>query len=101
MKKRTLNFNLAQLDEASMIKMLDDNNAGVPELMSLLEALFEMWTSSLKFSATVVKYGEARHDGFLKTFVENAAPAHGVSPERLAQILKFIKRENSPSPVVH
>jgi UDP-glucose 4-epimerase len=98
MKKKTLEFNIAKLTERGLIKMLDDNNADISELMTLLTALFDMWSASLKFSTTVVTYGEQHFDGFLETFVKNAASAHGVSPERLADILKTVKQQK---PVVH
>ena len=101
MKRNTLEFNLAQLKEKDLVKMLDENNAGIPELMALLEALFDMWSSALKFSGTVVTYGEQHFDGFLETFVKNAASAHGVTPERLAQVLKTIKQQNPNPPAIH
>lgn len=96
MKKKTIEFNLAQLDEKTMIEMLDDNDTDIAELFTLLEALFDMWSSALKFSAVVVTYGEQQFDGFLKTFIKTAAPANGIAPERLARILKTIK-----PPVIH
>ena len=98
MKKEMLEFNLATMNEKAMIKMLNDNNADIPELMALLEALFDMWSSALKFSSVVVQYGETRHDNFLTIFIKNAAPAHGISPERLAKALKMIKQ---PNPIIH
>jgi UDP-glucose 4-epimerase len=97
-KKKTLEFNLAKLTERGLIKVLDDNNADIPELMALLEALFDMWSSSLKFSTTVVEYGEQHFDGFLETFVKNATSAHGITPEKLAHIITAVRQQK---PVVH
>lgn len=101
MKKRTLEFNLATMNEKDLIKMLDDNNADTPELLALLEALFDMWSSALKFSATVVSYGEQHFNGFLETFIKNAASTHGISPTRLATVLDMIKKTRTSSAIIH
>jgi len=100
MKKRTLEFNLAELTEHKLTGMLADNQAGIPEVMALLEGLFDMWSSALKFSMTAVNYGETLHPDFLEMFVSHASHNHGIAPERLREILKVIgknRRPNAPS----
>lgn len=102
MKRKTLEFNLAEMSETKLIQMLDENNADAAELFGLLDALFHMWSAALKFSATVVQYGENHHEHFMETFVQNAAHQHGVSPDRLKTMLDMIadKRAGS-SPALH
>jgi hypothetical protein len=94
---RTLEFNLAELDEKTLLKMLSDNQAGLPELFSLLESLFEMWATSLKFSAAVVKYGETQSPNFLTTYAQQAGPRHGIDPARLVSLIELIKQTQRPT----
>ena len=97
MKKRILEFNLAELDEPKLIRMLADNDAGIPEVMAFLEGLFDMWTSALKFSRAAVQYGERLHPDFMEMFVSHAAHSHGMAPEQLKTILDMVKRPTAPS----
>lgn len=97
MRTKTLEINLADLDEKSLIDLLNENNADAAELLGLLDSLFHMWAVSLRFAATVVQYGEERHDDFMEVFVKNAASQHGVSPKRLAHILKLLEKSH-PAP---
>ena len=93
MKRKILEFNLAELNEQQLIQMLDDNHADMSELLSLLSGLFEMWASALKFSSAVARYGEERHDNFLRAFIEHQAPQHGISAEKLTNVLNFMKAQ--------
>ena len=91
MKKKVMEFNLAELTQEKLIDVLETNNAGLGELIALLEALFDMFSSSLKFSGTVIEYAEARHPNFLEAFVKETASNHGIAPQQLASIVNTIR----------
>jgi hypothetical protein len=98
MKKKTLEFNLAELNDHKLTSMLTDNNAGIPEVMALLEGLFDMWASALRFSHTAVSYGETLHPEFMDIFITRASHSHGVSPEQLKKILNMLGRGKTSTP---
>ena len=101
MKRKIVNLNLAELTEGELIQTLEDNEAGVEELFLLLEALFEMWAAALKFSSTVSKYGQQHHEDFMENFIRHAVPQHGISPQRLATLLRMIGKQPAASNALH
>jgi hypothetical protein len=101
MKRKTLEFNLSEISERELIEKLDAANPNDASLFSLLETLFDMWSTSLRFSAAVVEYGEGQFPGFLETFARQSAPLHGIPPEHLAKLLKIMRQKRSPSSSLH
>ena len=85
-KTRTLN--LATMTEAKLLNMIKNNNMEAAELFAILESLFEMFSCSLKFSHVVMHYGHENIPNFIPTFLEHAAHAHGMSPQKLVDILQ-------------
>jgi hypothetical protein len=71
------------------------------ELIALLEALFDMFSASLKFSNVVIEYGEARHDQFLERFVQATAKQHGIDPSDLLQSIQALRQRANPSNAIH
>lgn len=100
-KPKTMEFNLATLTPEKLVNMLEKNQAQMGELIALLEALFDMFSSSLKFSNVVIEYGEARHNHFLEKFVEVTAEQHGVNPKELIQSIEALRKRANPSASIH
>ena len=98
MKKKVLTFNLAELNEPELIRMLSDNEAGIPEVMAFLAGLFDMWASALKFSRIAINYGETLHPDFMEMFVTHTGHNHGIAPEQLRTILDIIKPKSPTAP---
>ena len=101
MKKKPIELNLATLTEKELIKLLDDHEADIDTLMSLLNGLFEMFAGSLKFSGIVVNYASERHNDFLETFINTMSKQHGVSPEKMVNMLMATRMSTSPSTTRH
>lgn len=100
-KPKTMEFNLAELTTERLINTLEANQAQLGELIALLEALFDMFSASLKFSNVVIEYGEARHNHFLETFTEKVAKQHGVDPKELLQSITAMRKKASASASIH
>ena len=97
MKRQVFEFNLAETTPEEFNQMLAENRADRPELHAILDALFQMWSAALQFSAVAVQYGEDHYDEFTEEFLRRMGPQHGVSPERMLQLLKMIKEKRRPS----
>jgi hypothetical protein len=90
-KPKTTVLNLAELSEKELLKMIKDNNMGQAELFSILESLFEMFSTSLKFSSVVFKYGHKNYPDFVPTFLQHAIANHGIEPQHMMDILQSVQ----------
>ena len=100
-KPKTIEFNLANMTTEKLINLLETNQAQMGELIALLEALFDMFSTSLKFSNVVIEYGEARHHHFLEKFVEATAEQHGIDPADLLQSIQDLRQRVDPPNAIH
>ena len=87
-KQRTRHINLAQMTESEMKALMSDNEMDAPELFAILEALFEMFTTSIHFSRVVFQYGHEHHPDFVPTFLQHAVSNRGVNPQQMIDILQ-------------
>lgn len=97
MKKKVMALNLANMTENDLIKLIKDNNMEQAELFAILESMFEMFSCSLKFSSVVFDYGHKNFPEFVPTFLQHAMDSHGISAQRMVDILGGMSSPVSPS----
>jgi hypothetical protein len=97
MKKKVIHLNLADLDHDSLIALLSKEEPGQHELFGILNALFQMFATSLNASRTVAQYGQAQDPDFLSSFIKEAGPKYGIPPQVMDSMLKLLQPELPPT----
>lgn len=101
MKRKIIRLNLGEMSEEDLLEMLNENEADNKELTALLTALFEMWSSALRFSGVVVKFAEEHNPEFLDGFIHTMGERTGASPQQLDYMLNLIRNRISNPTVLH
>lgn len=86
-KAKIIHINLAELTEEELVRLLKTNQAGVDEMLSLMECFFDLFSCAVHFGSVLQDYAERHHPDFNTRFQEMNLKAHNVKGQDLLRAL--------------